>query len=694
LYPQRRRLLLAVGCSLALALSFAASLGAIVPILRLIMADAGPRAALLKMAADHAWSADIDIYNPLRHGSGDRSVPDNALIVNRLEPESQWHDQDILPQDILVPVADIDAVELLGLLSAGSQETELAVLAQDAVDLRRVVMQPTDLSFSNGFLVGMMRSFADWLPTDGGTDSRRRTLIVVFAGVFVMVIFSGICRFIAEFTVVVASNRAVMDMRRHMYRTIMYLPMTWFGRHLSETMSRVVTDFKDIERGYRALFGKLTTEPIKVAVVLALAIMVDWRITSFSLIAGVLGGGIVWVLGKKIRKANRKLLAGYAQMMGVLNATLSGMRVVRAYNKQTFERRRMWQAERRLLHQLLRIGRFEAMTGPLLEIMGVSIIMFGTVWLADHVFSGELKVDMFVLLVGFLVAIFDSIRKISAVFPRLARADGAAQRVFEMMDRPIETPELGISGQMATPTGSITVENLTFTYPEADHAALDHITFTARIGQRIALVGPNGSGKTTMIGLLLRFFEPDSGRILVDGADIRDFSIASLRSHIGLVTQDAVVFAATVHDNIAYGYAGADRETVVKAAKQAEAHDFIERLPQGYDTILGEFGATLSGGQRQRLALARAVFRDSPVFIFDEATSQIDAESERKIHHASLRFMQGRTSFVIAHRLATITDSDLIVVFDQGRIVNTGTHEELLARCELYATLFRSHALP
>jgi ABC-type multidrug transport system fused ATPase/permease subunit len=682
-----------VACSLALALSFAASLSAVVPVLRLFIAEEGPRLTLQRMAAGRVWNVDLDAYHPRRDDAPGLDLA-SAWVLRTVHPESPLAAAGAESGDLVLPPADGQPADsFVEDLASPPDPFNLRLYARSRKELQPVTLQPPHHELQNRLLIGAARKAASLLPADRTPQARRRTLAMVFAVILALVLFSSVCRFFAEYLVVIASNRAVMDLRRDMYRTVLYLPMSWFGRHLSETMSRVVTDFKDIERGYRALFGHLTTEPIKIVVLLACAVVLDWRITSFALVAGALGAIIVSLIGRRIRKASRKLLAGYAQMMGVLNATLLGMRVVRAHNNQTFERRRMWQADRRLLTQLLKIGRWEALTGPALEIMGVTVIMAGVLWLADHVFSDQMKPERFMLLVGFLVAVFDSIRRMSTVLPRLARADGAAQRVFEMMDRPIEKPA-SQAPSLSPLQNTIEFRNVTFTYPESQRPALQDVSWTVRRGQKVALVGPNGSGKTTLISLLCRFFEGPPGSIFFDGRDISRYSVESLRDQFSLVTQDAVAFAVTVFDNIAYGVRGASEEAVIEAARRAYAHEFITALPKGYQTILGEFGATLSGGQRQRLALARAIFRGAPIFIFDEATSQVDVDSEQKIHRATQEFMAGRTSFVIAHRIATITDADQIAVFDDGRLIDVGRHADLLQRCTLYATLYRTHTAP
>ncbi len=697
--------MVAIACSLALALSFAASLSAIPPVLSVFVSDQeGPRAAVFKKAADRALGVELKAYRSDKHGKVTADIPASSLVIDRIADDSLVGEFSvgasrragtvpvlhavIYPSDVTIATRG----EFLESLARAEDGIEVRVIAGQRDAAETITLRHRSASLLDHIIIGGLRFAGGLLPKDTSVRATQKALLIVLTCIFLLVLFTAVCRFVAQYLIIIASNRAVMDMRRHMYHTIMHLPVTWFGRHMSETMSRIVTDYRDVERGYRALFGKLTTEPIKVAVLLVAAVVLDWRVTVFAMIAAPLGAVIVTTLGRKIRKSNRRLLTGYAQLMGVINATLSGIKVVRAYNNQHYERRRMWTADRKLLKQLLRIGRLESMIGPLLELLGVGVAMGGVVWLADYVFSGELKPEEFFGLVVFMVAIFDSIRKISAVYPRLARADGAAQRVFELIDMPIEQRKDKRFAILPPLKQSIRFEDVSFTYPESERPALRNVSLEVQKGQTVALVGPNGSGKTTLIGLLERFSEPDSGRILIDGRDITEFSMQSLRRQISLITQDAVIFAVSAFDNIAYGMSGATKEQVESAARQAHAHEFIERLPQGYDTVLGEFGATISGGEKQRLALARAILRDAPIFIFDEATSQIDVDSEKKIHEAIRQFMEQRTSLIIAHRIATITDADRIAVFDQGRLIDTGDHTTLLERCELYATLYHAHS--
>jgi len=483
----------------------------------------------------------------------------------------------------------------------------------------------------------------------------------------------------------------MLDFRRQMYATVLQLPIVWFSRNLSDTVSRFVQDSQEVFRGYVILLAKIAREPLKAVAIFALALWLDYRLTLAVAVAAPIAAFILRRLGKHVRKANQRLLVGYGRMIGGLTATLSGMRVVRAYTREGYERKRIWRVEREMLKQSLKMGRIEAMTSPLIEVIGVALAMLGIVWLAQRTLVGESSPAVFLQMVVLLVAMFDPIRKVATVYNRIQRADAAAQRIFAVLDMPVERVSSLGQRELPPPQRRIEFVNVSYTYPEANEPAVAEVSLVVPVGSQVAVVGPNGSGKTTLISLLLRFFDSQEGRILIDGTDIREVSLKSLRRHFSLITQDPVVFAMSIADNIGYGREGATREEIVEAAERAYADEFIRRLPEGYDTVVGEFGVTLSGGQRQRLALARAFLRDAPVFIFDEATSQIDVDSEQKIREAMSEFLIGRTSFLIAHRIATVRAADQIVVMNQGRIEDAGSHADLVSRCDLYRSLYTTH---
>jgi subfamily B ATP-binding cassette protein MsbA len=431
-------------------------------------------------------------------------------------------------------------------------------------------------------------------------------------------------------------------------------------------------------------------------------------------------------------------------MLGQIEGTLSGIRVVKGANAERFERRRYGGIMSKLIDEQLRMSRIDAFTQPTLET--ITLLAFGAVIIvaSTMVFRqvDPLEKTSFFLVLACLVGIADSLRRVSKVNNVLQRANAAAMRMFEVMDLPVERRQrtaiaasdgaMGNGAAAASHAAPKPLKNLppiqreirfdgvSFSYPNSPALALDDVSLTVPKGQCVAVVGRNGSGKTTLLALLPRFYDPQEGRVAIDGVDLQTVTLRSLRKQISVVTQDSVIFPGTIAENIAYGHplaarlANGDssagvrdvRDRVVAAAKRAFAHDFILEKPQGYDTLLGEMGGQLSGGQKQRLCIARAIFRQSPILILDEATSQVDAESEQLIQQAIDSLLHeahdpitgstttiAPTMFVIAHRFSTIQSADTIVVMDRGRIVGQGKHDELLSTCETYAQLYERQLL-
>jgi subfamily B ATP-binding cassette protein MsbA len=312
------------------------------------------------------------------------------------------------------------------------------------------------------------------------------------------------------------------------------------------------------------------------------------------------------------------------------------------------------------------------------------------VWLGGQVIRKEIQLEEFAVLMLALGMLTDPLRKMADIYPRVVRSAAGAARIFAVIDSPEEAELMSGAIELAPLRDRIELREVTYTYPNAATPAIDHLNLTILRGETVALVGPNGSGKTTLAKLLIRFHDPQTGVVLFDGVDIREATLRSLRRQFSLVLQDAVVFPLSIADNIAYGTRRARRELIEAAAGKAHADEFIRARPEGYDEVVGERGSTLSGGQRQRVCIARAVMRDAPILVFDEATSQIDSESERQIQDAIREYATGRTTILIAHRLSTIRFAKRVVVMAAGQVVDAGTHQELLGRCELYATLCRT----
>ncbi|HNX26408.1 MAG TPA: ABC transporter ATP-binding protein, partial [Phycisphaerae bacterium] len=395
------------------------------------------------------------------------------------------------------------------------------------------------------------------------------------------------------------------------------------------------------------------------------------------------------LLGKRMKKASRRALENWAVMLAVLEETLVGIRVVKTYTMEAAERKRFYRTNKTLFKQQRRMARIDAAIAPLVEAFGITAGMVAAGFAGWAVLKSEIDPYKFMTWMGMLVAVFDPIRKLSQVASRFQNADAAAERIFELHDAQQEKRS-PLLPQLPVHSKSIEFRHVSFVYPNSDVKAVDNANFIVQAGQSVAIVGPNGCGKTTLLSMLPRLLEPTEGNIFIDGHNIADYSIRSLRQQIGVVTQETVIFNATIFDNIAYGLRRPSREKVIAAAQKAFVDEFVSEMPDGYDTMVGQRGSTLSGGQRQRIAIARAILRDPAILIFDEALSQIDPDSEQKIYQATKEFIKGRTTFMIAHRFSTILASNVIFVMDGGKIIATGSHEELLNRCELYTHLYRT----
>ena len=548
-------------------------------------------------------------------------------------------------------------------------------------------------SESNERLAPLVERLAFVFPAEDTSGSRMRALLILLAVLVSVNLLSNLCRVFSQYFVLYSTHRVVMDLRRHMYRKTLHVPLDVIAGDVSSRISQFLADAREVFLGISTLFGKFAREPFRAVCVLAVALWIDARITLVVLAIAPIAVGTLWYFGRQVRRANLKLLRGYGQLLGGLEETLQGVDVVKGYTREGHERKRMWHLERRILKQQLKMAWIEALTSPLMEVVGVIIASLAIVWLAKQTFADQMDTSHFLTMVALLAAMLDPVRKVANVYNMIQRSGAAATRVFEFLDTPDELSQHCAQHLANDRPRAISVENVTFRYTsEQEPAALDDVSLRVEPGECVAIVGPNGSGKSTLVKLLPRLIVPQEGRVAVDGIDVGSLSLRSLRQQIAFGSQRPVICARRVRDNIAYSDDAATLEEVRAAARKAYADEFIEQWPDKYDTVMGEFGTSVSGGQRQRISIARAFLRKSSILIFDEATSEIDADSERKIHAALNELRQGKTTFLIAHRHTVMEMAERVVVMDAGRIIDVGTQTELLQRCPLYVALYRSPA--
>lgn len=533
------------------------------------------------------------------------------------------------------------------------------------------------------------------VPREETADSKFRAIVVLMIVVTVITILRCLARFYQHYLGEKIVNIAIMRIREDVFRHVMYMSVGFFSaRGTSDTTSRILGDVAMCGKGIKTLLGKAVREPFSAAAALAVAFKINWQLTAIFLASAPAVIAVFAILGRKIKKATKKSLVVTADILGRIQDAMNALRIVKVYNRQEYEIDRYQQANKALLKQNLRIAKVEAGINPLLDVLGMlamcGAILVGAAWVSGQ--YGRLQSSEFFILIGLLGVAAESVRKVSDVWNFIQQANAAAERVFAVIDEPRE-PEVPQAFDLKPLQKQIVFENIAFTYPGSCQRALNGINLTVPAGRTVAVVGPNGSGKTTLVNLIPRFFEPDSGRILIDGQDIHKATLASLREQISLVTQQVVTFNDTIANNIAYSKPSASMDEIVQAAKMAYAHEFIEPLPDGYNTLIGENNAGFSGGQLQRIIIARAILKNPKILIFDEAMSQIDADSEAKIHAALEAIMKNRTCFLIAHRFSTVISADFIVVMDGGRIAAQGRHEELIAGCDLYKRLYETQLI-
>jgi ABC-type multidrug transport system fused ATPase/permease subunit len=716
IWPQWPRIIVVVISAIAIAVMLSLSFVTVIPLMKVMIGTEGLHGWVDRKASAYFYGLEFYAPSPQELTDGPGPSLRTHLLVTKVAKDSLAEKAGLHPQDRIGDVGNLRVQEpnapyarLLQELATTKQGTVRIELKRSQNDVFQSLSTEMNTPCNQecigtlgwkGFKrvqwqVGVtavrgVQWLAAFLPREQSADNKVKAVFLIVLVTGVTTVIRCIAKYFQDYLgqkiVEVAANR----LREDVFERLTRMPVGIFADEKpSDLISRIVRDTVIMGGALRVLLGKALREPMNAIFMLGMALYINWHLTLVFL-----GGApVVLVLfgtfGSKMKKATRRSLVASSQMLGKLQEAVAGLRVIKVYNQEQYEQKQFSDINDRLLKQLLNMSKVDAATQPVLEVLGMfagcAALVLGMRWVASEQLDGA----EFLALLILLGASAEATRKTSDIWTKIQQANAAAERVFEVLEQPVEV-EKPNAVVLPPVTKSIEFQDIVFSYPGAERPALDRINLVVTAGHNVAIVGPNGSGKTTLANLLPRFFDPAAGRIRIDGRDIRDVTLRSLRGQIGMVTQQVISFNDTIAANIGYGRQGATRDEIVVAAKRAYAHEFICRLPKGYDAMIGEQGVGLSGGQLQRIVIARAILKNPAILIFDEATSQIDADSEAKIHVAIEEIMQGRTTFIIAHRFSTVITADVIVVMNEGRIIAQGQHEDLIQTCPIYQALYET----
>ena len=579
--------------------------------------------------------------------------------------------------------AQLAAALALALVSAGGLGAGLMALAP----VLEVLLKRRDS------LGSWVAERAPWVPEPvvlALPDDPFMGVVVVFVGLLLLTAVGASANFGHQCLSLTLCTRVVAEVRHDIFKHAVNLPLAEVNRRgASEFVSRIIRDTGELQRGMLALTGKTVAQATKGFAAFGAAIWFDWRITLVALVAAPAIAVPLRKFGKRIRRGVRGALRAQEDLLRVSNESIQGIRAVKASSAEGNAIARFDAANQEVLREELRVRVAQSLSSPVVESIAIVAVCALALIAARQIIDGKLSFDTFVLSLGALGVAGGSLKPLAGLVTEIQASSAPAERLQELLSIPREDAHDRRRPALPQHSRELRFDGVSYRYPGAESDAVRGVSVTVGFGERVAFVGGNGCGKTTLLSMVPRLLEPSSGRILVDGADLAEHSLRSLRAQIGVVTQDAVLVRATVADNIRFGLEGVSDDAVREAARRAHAISFIERLPKGFETMVAEGGTSLSGGQRQRISIARAILRDPRILIMDEATSQVDAESEEQINAAIREFGATRTTLIIAHRLSTVLAADRIVVMDAGQVVATGRHQDLLGSCDAYARVAR-----
>jgi len=703
--PQWLRVVSIIAVAVVIAFLFSLSFATVIPLLKVMMGEEGLHSWVDRKIC--CWRYEVDFYVPESADFANEDSLDIAyyLLITRVDEDGLAEAAGLLREDRIVGIGvkDVEKMpraKLLEELAAAPEESVITlqlmrVNKQGGSEAKQLQLK----TGKNKSYIDSAINFAKWavsfVPRGQTQKNKGRAVVLLIVLMGVVTLIRCAATFYQKYMAEKVVQVAIAGLREDAFAHVMTMPMGFFvSSATSDTISRLLGDIPGIGRGVKVLLGKALREPLKAMSCLIAAMIISFKLTLIFLCCAPPTIGLAVVLGRKIKKNTTRSLMSSALMLGRLKGAITSLGVVKVYNRQEYEHSAYQGINRKFLKRVLRIAKIEAATGPMMEILGMiagsAALLIGVSWVTNV--NINMQPSSFFGLLILLGTAAESLRKASDVWNKIQAANAAAERVFAIVDEPpeFEKPD---ATKLSPLKEKIEFRDVVFTYPSGDKPVLNRVSLMVKAGRNVAVVGPNGSGKTTLVNLIPRFYNIDSGSILIDGQDIRDGTLRSLRNQIGLVTQNVITFNDTIAANIAYGRPGATIEEIIAAARRSYAHEFIEPLPLGYDTVIGEQGAGLSGGQLQRIVIARAILKNPEILIFDEATSQVDADSEAKIHKAIKEIMKERTSFIIAHRFSTVITADIIVVMDNGRIIAQGQHEELIKDCALYQNLYETQLL-